>query len=112
VNKHEQHEQTKASMGRRCNSSTNILTDLNIFQAFDALESWPILKSVFSPILLMLFVFTLFQDFENTLKDVVNAKRLSASKMTRLTEIVMKSLEVRCLPAWKARWLRFCAFTA
>ncbi|KAH0836719.1 hypothetical protein J3R83DRAFT_8448 [Lanmaoa asiatica] len=34
-----------------------------------------------------------FQDFENTLKEVVNAKRLSASKMNRLTEIAMKSLE-------------------
>ncbi|KAF9240661.1 hypothetical protein BU15DRAFT_87564 [Melanogaster broomeanus] len=33
------------------------------------------------------------EDFENTLKEVVNAKRLSASKMTRLTEIAMKSLE-------------------
>ncbi|KIJ65586.1 hypothetical protein HYDPIDRAFT_87899 [Hydnomerulius pinastri MD-312] len=33
------------------------------------------------------------QDFENTLKEVVNAKRLSASKMTKLTEIAMKSLQ-------------------
>lgn len=41
------------------------------------------------------FIFILFQDFENTLKDVVNAKRLSASKMTKLTEIALKSVEVR-----------------
>ncbi|KAG1880487.1 hypothetical protein C8R48DRAFT_684230 [Suillus tomentosus] len=33
------------------------------------------------------------EDFENTLKDVVNAKRLSASKMTKLTEIALKSVE-------------------
>ncbi|KAG8220999.1 hypothetical protein J3R82DRAFT_2508 [Butyriboletus roseoflavus] len=33
------------------------------------------------------------EDFENTLKEVVSAKRLSASKMNRLTEIAMKSLE-------------------
>ncbi|KAG6381677.1 hypothetical protein JVT61DRAFT_278 [Boletus reticuloceps] len=33
------------------------------------------------------------EDFENTLKEVVGAKRLSASKMNRLTEIAMKSLE-------------------
>jgi hypothetical protein len=43
----------------------------------------------------MIFNFTLFQDFENTLKDVVNAKRLSASKMTKLTDITLKSVEVR-----------------
>ncbi|KAG0709368.1 hypothetical protein DFH29DRAFT_842119 [Suillus ampliporus] len=36
---------------------------------------------------------TYLEDFENTLKDVVNAKRLSASKMTKLTEIAMKSVE-------------------
>ncbi|KIK98186.1 hypothetical protein PAXRUDRAFT_824149 [Paxillus rubicundulus Ve08.2h10] len=33
------------------------------------------------------------EDFEITLKEVVNAKRLSASKMTKLTEIAVKSLE-------------------
>ncbi|KAG2128551.1 hypothetical protein DEU56DRAFT_818918 [Suillus clintonianus] len=33
------------------------------------------------------------EDFETTLKDVVNAKRLSASKMAKLTEIAMKSVE-------------------
>lgn len=33
------------------------------------------------------------EDFENTLKDVVNAKRLSASKMTKLTDITLKSVE-------------------
>ncbi|KAF9223989.1 hypothetical protein BS17DRAFT_766664 [Gyrodon lividus] len=33
------------------------------------------------------------EDFENTLKEVVNAKRLSASKMNKLTEIAVKSLE-------------------
>jgi len=33
--------------------------------------------------------------FEATLKEVVQAKRLSASKMTKLTEIAMKSLSVR-----------------
>ncbi|KAI6149494.1 hypothetical protein BKA82DRAFT_995230 [Pisolithus tinctorius] len=32
-------------------------------------------------------------EFENTLKDVVNAKRLSASKMTKLTEIALKTLK-------------------
>ncbi|KAH7915283.1 hypothetical protein BJ138DRAFT_1142104 [Hygrophoropsis aurantiaca] len=32
-------------------------------------------------------------DFEATLKEVVQAKRLSASKMTKLTEIALKSLE-------------------
>ncbi|KAH7890832.1 hypothetical protein F5I97DRAFT_1839159 [Phlebopus sp. FC_14] len=36
---------------------------------------------------------TALEDFENTLKEVVNAKRLSASKMNRLTEIAVKSLE-------------------
>jgi hypothetical protein len=41
------------------------------------------------------FIFTLFQDFESTLKDVVNAKRLSVSKMSKLTEIALKSMEVR-----------------
>ena len=46
-------------------------------------------------ILLTLLILHSFQDFENTLKDVVNAKRLSQSKMNRLTEIAMKSLEVR-----------------
>jgi len=41
------------------------------------------------------------QDFEALLKEVVSAKRLSGSKMTKLTEMAMKSLEVRidaCLP--------------
>ncbi|KAG6332378.1 hypothetical protein ID866_6710 [Astraeus odoratus] len=33
------------------------------------------------------------QDFEVTLHEVVNAKRLSASKMNRLTDIAMKTLE-------------------
>ncbi|KAI9456927.1 hypothetical protein HD554DRAFT_1835330 [Boletus coccyginus] len=33
------------------------------------------------------------KDFETTLHDVVNAKRLSASKMNKLTEIAMKSLK-------------------
>lgn len=33
--------------------------------------------------------------FEAALKEVVQAKRLSASKMTKLTEIAMKSLLVR-----------------
>ncbi|KAH7926055.1 hypothetical protein BV22DRAFT_1033339 [Leucogyrophana mollusca] len=32
-------------------------------------------------------------DFETTLKEVVQAKRLSASKMTKLTEIALKSME-------------------
>lgn len=34
------------------------------------------------------------QEFESTLEEVVNAKRLSASKMARLTEIAMKALQV------------------
>lgn len=33
------------------------------------------------------------EDFENTLKDVVNAKRLSGSKVSKLTEIAQKSME-------------------
>lgn len=33
--------------------------------------------------------------FEATLKEVVQAKRLSASKMAKLTDISMKSLSVR-----------------
>jgi hypothetical protein len=37
------------------------------------------------------------QMFEALLKEVVQAKRLSASKMTKLTEIAMKSLPVRRL---------------
>lgn len=37
----------------------------------------------------------LFKAFETTLKDVVKGKRLSASKMTALTEIALKSMEVR-----------------
>jgi hypothetical protein len=41
------------------------------------------------------FIFTLFQDFESTLKDVVNAKRLSGSKVSKLIEIAQKSMEVR-----------------
>ncbi len=32
--------------------------------------------------------------FENVLKEVVNGKRLSASKMTNLTDIAMKNMEV------------------
>ncbi|KAG1767174.1 hypothetical protein EV702DRAFT_1147761 [Suillus placidus] len=36
---------------------------------------------------------THLEDFENTLKDVVNAKRLSASKMAKLTDIALKSVE-------------------
>ena len=36
----------------------------------------------------------LSQLFEATLKEVVQAKRLSASRMTKLTEIAMKSLSV------------------
>lgn len=35
------------------------------------------------------------QEFESLLKDVVLAKRLSASKMSNLTDIAMKSMEVR-----------------
>ncbi|KAG1746544.1 uncharacterized protein EDB91DRAFT_99402 [Suillus paluster] len=42
------------------------------------------------------------EDFENTLKDVVNAKRLSASKMTKLTEIAMNSAKVSSLYAFDA----------
>ena len=37
----------------------------------------------------------LSQDFESILKEVVQAKRLSASKMVKLTEIALKSMEVR-----------------
>jgi len=33
--------------------------------------------------------------FESTLKEVVHAKRLSASKMGKLTDIALKSMEVR-----------------
>ncbi|GLB41688.1 putative RPR [Lyophyllum shimeji] len=33
------------------------------------------------------------EEFESTLKEVVQAKRLSASKMTKLTEIALKSME-------------------
>ena len=47
-----------------------------------------------------IYLFTVgCQVFEATLKEVVQAKRLSASKMTKLTEIAMKSLSVR--------WSRF-----
>jgi hypothetical protein len=35
------------------------------------------------------------QTFEATLKEVVRAKRLSASKMNKLTEVALKSMEVR-----------------
>jgi len=35
------------------------------------------------------------QEFEELLKEVVNAKRLSASKMDKLTELAMKCMEVR-----------------
>ena len=38
----------------------------------------------------------LAQEFESLLKDVVNAKRLSASKMTGLTDLAMKNMKV-CL---------------
>lgn len=37
------------------------------------------------------------QEFEPLLKEVVSAKRLSASKMTRLTDIALKSMEVRAV---------------
>jgi protein NRD1 len=37
------------------------------------------------------------QDFESILKEVVQAKRLSASKMVKLTEIALKFMEVRLL---------------
>ncbi|KAF9530464.1 hypothetical protein CPB83DRAFT_810869 [Crepidotus variabilis] len=36
---------------------------------------------------------TAAEDFESLLKDVVNAKRLSASKMTALTDIALKNME-------------------
>ncbi|EGN96834.1 hypothetical protein SERLA73DRAFT_185019, partial [Serpula lacrymans var. lacrymans S7.3] len=36
---------------------------------------------------------TSLNEFESTLKEVVQAKRLSASKMTKLTEIAVKSIE-------------------
>lgn len=39
--------------------------------------------------------FSRMQGFESTLKEVVNAKRLSASKMATLTEIALKCMEVR-----------------
>ncbi|KAG6825500.1 hypothetical protein H0H92_003487 [Tricholoma furcatifolium] len=35
------------------------------------------------------------EEFESILKDVVQAKRLSASKMSKMTDIAMKSMEVR-----------------
>ena len=41
------------------------------------------------------FRFSFLQEFEALLNDVVHSKRLSASKMNKLTEIAMKSLEVR-----------------
>jgi hypothetical protein len=37
------------------------------------------------------------QLFETTLKEVVDAKRLSASKMNKLTDIAMTCMEVRIL---------------
>lgn len=37
------------------------------------------------------------QEFETALKEVVTAKRLSQSKMTSLTEIALKCMEVRPL---------------
>ena len=37
----------------------------------------------------------LSQEFESLLKDVVNAKRLSASKISSLTDLVVKNVEVR-----------------
>ena len=37
------------------------------------------------------------QTFESTLKDVVNAKRLSASKMSTLTDIALKCMKVRAV---------------
>lgn len=38
---------------------------------------------------------TLVQEFEKALKEVVGAKRVSASKMTSLTESALKSMDVR-----------------
>lgn len=35
------------------------------------------------------------QEFESLLKEVVTGKRLSASKMSKLTDIAMKYVEVR-----------------
>jgi len=37
----------------------------------------------------------MMQDFESILKEVVQAKRLSASKMGKLTEIALRSMDVR-----------------
>ncbi|EEB91395.1 hypothetical protein MPER_10247, partial [Moniliophthora perniciosa FA553] len=33
------------------------------------------------------------EEFESLLKEIVQAKRLSASKMSKLTEIALKSME-------------------
>jgi hypothetical protein len=96
--KQEQHEQTKASVlsSTRKTSAPSTIFSLTVFQAFDASGIMAHLAvSANHLILLMLLILHSFQDFENTLKDVVNAKRLSQSKMNRLTEIAMKSLEVR-----------------
>ncbi|KAG6868741.1 hypothetical protein C0993_011320 [Termitomyces sp. T159_Od127] len=41
----------------------------------------------------MVNLFIMHQEFESLLKDVVLAKRLSASKMSNLTDIAMKSME-------------------
>lgn len=45
--------------------------------------------------LCILIPFSNLQEFELILKDVVQAKRLSASKMHKLTEIALKSMQVR-----------------
>lgn len=41
------------------------------------------------------------QDFESTLKEVVQAKRLSASKMTKLKELATKLMTVCATRFWK-----------
>lgn len=50
--------------------------------------------SFFGPVALTL---SRHQTFESTLKDVVNAKRLSASKMGTLTDIALKCMKVRAV---------------
>ena len=42
------------------------------------------------------------QEFESLLKDVVNAKRLSASKISSLTDLVLKNVEVRPMCLYSA----------
>jgi len=82
--------------GRRVHHQRYILTHPSVFQAFDASGIMAHLAVSLNPLILWtLLILHSSQDFENTLKDVVNAKRLSQSKMNRLTEIAMKSLEVR-----------------